>query len=78
MSNNNIKKHEQPNYSIEEAAIWLGVHHNTVRNLIKNEDLGCSYVGSRVIISSDDLDALIAKGRKSPSDEIQNNQRKSA
>lgn len=45
--------------SIQEAADYLGVHKNTIRNLLTRKELKAMRIGARIVrISQVDLDAL--------------------
>jgi excisionase family DNA binding protein len=47
--------------SIQESADYIGVHKNTIRNLLGSKKLKAQRIGSRIVrISKDDLDALFS------------------
>jgi excisionase family DNA binding protein len=47
--------------SLQESADYLGVHKNTIRNLITRKTLKAQRIGSRIVrIARADLDALFS------------------
>lgn len=70
-SNKNKTNHTRANYSVTEAAEWMGVHYNTIRNLIDRGELGSSKAGAKIIISSLDLDEYYSKNRIGTNDEVE-------
>jgi excisionase family DNA binding protein len=47
--------------TIQESAEYLGVHKNTVRNLIMRKQLRAKRIGARIVrVNQSDLDALFS------------------
>jgi len=47
--------------SLQESADYLGVHKNTIRNLLMRKELKAQRIGARIVrINRGDLDALFA------------------
>jgi excisionase family DNA binding protein len=48
-------------FTIQESADYIGVHKNTIRNLLLNKKLKAQRIGARIVrIEKADLDALFA------------------
>jgi excisionase family DNA binding protein len=48
-------------YTIQESADYIGVHKNTIRNLLQSKKLKAQRIGARIVrIEKNDLDALFA------------------
>jgi excisionase family DNA binding protein len=48
-------------FTIQESADYIGVHKNTIRNLLSSKKLKAQRIGSRIVrINKSDLDALFS------------------